>query len=149
MRDLADLVRSQQVAQDVFDEAVSEWLGINRTDHRVLDVLQREGRIAAGRLARLAGLSPAAMTTSIDRLERIGYARRAIDPADRRRVMVDITELAERRAWEIYEPLKLEAEKQWLGMSAADLQTLKRFWTDMIGFNERHLERVRSTPKPK
>ena len=50
--ELIDEVRRSQNATDRFDQAVADALGLNRTDMRCLDVLQREGprdRRAAGR----------------------------------------------------------------------------------------------------
>jgi DNA-binding MarR family transcriptional regulator len=43
----------------------------------------------AGRLAELTGLTTAAVTGIIDRLEEAGYARRVNDPNDRRRTIVE------------------------------------------------------------
>jgi DNA-binding MarR family transcriptional regulator len=62
--------------------------GINPTDLESLDLLRRHGPLTAGRLADLTGLTTGAITGVIDRLERRGYARREVDPADRRRVIV-------------------------------------------------------------
>src|ERR671933_1184232 len=84
-------VRLSQNATDRFDQAVADALGINRTDMRCTDVLEREGPVTAGRLAEATGLTTGAITTVIDRLERGGFARRLRDPDDRRRVLVDLT----------------------------------------------------------
>jgi DNA-binding MarR family transcriptional regulator len=51
-------------------------LGINRTDLRCLNIVDNQGPMTAGRLAELSGLTTAAVTTVLDRLERAGYARR-------------------------------------------------------------------------
>ena len=66
-------------------------LGLNRTDTRCLDIIERLDGVSAGRLASEAGLSTGAVTTVLDRLERAGYARRVPDPGDRRRVLVELT----------------------------------------------------------
>jgi DNA-binding MarR family transcriptional regulator len=50
-------------------------------------------------------LTTGAVTAAIDRLERAGYAERVPDPADRRRVMVEPTELTKRLAWEMFSPM--------------------------------------------
>src|SRR5919202_4753035 len=78
--EVASEVGEFQSAVDVVDEAAATRLGINRTDLRVLGVLFRRGPMAVGQLARIAGLSPGAMTVAIDRLERAGYARRGAAP---------------------------------------------------------------------
>jgi DNA-binding MarR family transcriptional regulator len=84
-------VRRSQNATDRFDQAVADAIGINRTDLRCLDVIQRDGPVPAGRLADETGLTTGAITTVLDRLERAGFARRVRDPTDRRRVLVEVT----------------------------------------------------------
>ena len=73
---------------DQLDEAIALQFGLNRTDLRCLGILYRRGRVAAGELAEESGLTPGAITTVLDRLEKGGYANRVADPADRRRVLV-------------------------------------------------------------
>jgi Lrp/AsnC family leucine-responsive transcriptional regulator len=46
---------------------------LDRTDRRMLDVLQREGRIANAELAERVNLSPAPCLRRLQRLEREGY----------------------------------------------------------------------------
>jgi DNA-binding MarR family transcriptional regulator len=73
----------------LFSQAVADRAGINSTDLESLDLLRHQGPMTAGRLAALTGLTTGgAITALIDRLERLGYARRERDPADRRRVIV-------------------------------------------------------------
>ena len=91
-----------QVATDRFDQAVAEALGLNRTDMRCTDVLEQEGPVTAGRLARATGLTSGAITTAIDRLEAAGYARRVRDESDRRRVLVELTPEALERGRSFY-----------------------------------------------
>lgn len=87
-----EAVRANQTATDMFDEALTVFLGINRTDGRCLDIIDRKGRISAGQLAIDAGLTTGAVTAVIDRLESAGYARRIRDQLDRRKIWIEITE---------------------------------------------------------
>ncbi|HEY7130982.1 MAG TPA: MarR family transcriptional regulator, partial [Candidatus Limnocylindrales bacterium] len=48
------------------------------------------GATTAGRLSEITGLTSGAVTRVIDRLEQAGYVRRIPDPADRRRVIVEV-----------------------------------------------------------
>lgn len=68
-------------------EAV-EAVGVNPTDLGSLCLLLLHGPAPAGRLAKLTGLTTGAVTGVIDRLERGGFVRREVDPADRRKVIV-------------------------------------------------------------
>ena len=88
-------VRGSQNATARFDQAVADAAGLNRTDMRIIAALDQEGPVPAGRLAEVTGLSSGAMTTALDRLERAGYARRARDTGDRRRVLGELTEQAQ------------------------------------------------------
>jgi DNA-binding MarR family transcriptional regulator len=91
LSEIGDLSRQSQGATDLFDERVGEFLGINRTDGRCLDIIGRVGRISAGQLAIEAGLTTGAVTAVIDRLEAAGYVQRARDPLDRRKIWVECT----------------------------------------------------------
>ena len=97
-----DALRASQTAVDLVDEAVADYLGIHRTDARCLDILDQEGPMTAGHLAERARISPGAMTTLLDRLERKGLARRTRDTEDRRRVLVEVTPELRRMARELY-----------------------------------------------
>lgn len=81
---------SQQVGtrSTLFTAVAATKLGINATDFECLDILGRIGPLTAGQLAEQTGLSTGAITGVIDRLERAGYAERARDAHDRRKVIV-------------------------------------------------------------
>src|SRR3979411_2911783 len=79
-----------QRSTDAFDDAVAQRLGLNRSDLRCLDWLS-DGPKSAGQLAAATGLTSAATTTLVDRLERRGLVRRVRDAADRRKVLVEMT----------------------------------------------------------
>ena len=102
-------VRRQQVAYDRFHDAVAGYLKINRTDLRCLDVLDQRGRQSAGELSEATGLSTGAVTVMLDRLERAGFVRRVRDVGDRRRILVESTDLARKYGSEIYAPLAAQA----------------------------------------
>lgn len=73
----------------LFHQALADALGFHITDHRCMHFIHRYGSMPAGRLAELTGLTTAAVTGIIDRLEEAGYVRRANDPKDRRRTIVE------------------------------------------------------------
>jgi DNA-binding MarR family transcriptional regulator len=102
-------VRRQQAAYDRFHDAVAGYLKINRTDLRCLDLIDQRGRQSAGELSEATGLSTGAVTVMLDRLERAGFVRRVRDVGDRRRIMVESTDLAAKYGSEIYAPLAAQA----------------------------------------
>ncbi|MER7008028.1 MarR family transcriptional regulator [Dactylosporangium sp. NPDC000555] len=83
---------------------------MNRTDLRCLELLfgPEATPLSPGELAAAAGMTTGGVTTAIDRLERSGYVTRERDSADRRRVTVRPTALAERAVIEMYGPVVSE-----------------------------------------
>ena len=77
-------------AGSLHGRAIADRAGIHGTDFDCLDVLDWTGPITAGELARQVGITSGAVTGVIDRLERLGFVRRASDPRDRRRVIVQL-----------------------------------------------------------
>jgi len=139
---LALEVRAAQSATDQMDDAACRALGINRTDGRCLDVIDREGPVSAGRLAQASGLTTAAVTAVIDRIEKAGYARRLSDRNDRRRVLVELTPLARERAEIIWGPMAIL--HQALAERTIDqLQLLIEFHRQSRRYNEQRAAEVR------
>lgn len=89
---LIKAVRSSQNADDMFDESVVDFLGVSRSDGRCLDIVDRLGKVTAGRLAAESGLATGSVTALVDRLERAGYLTRTRDTEDRRKVWIEVTE---------------------------------------------------------
>jgi len=137
-------IRRYQNAQDEFDDAASRRLGINRTDQRCMDIIDLHGRLTAGQLAAESGLSTGAVTTLLDRLEKVGYVRRVRDTVDRRRVLVELTDEARRRAEEIWGPIAMEAAEGFAGYSDDELAFLRDFLVGSQEFLARHLARIRN-----
>jgi DNA-binding MarR family transcriptional regulator len=142
MAELMFEVRASQTAVDEMDDAATRALGINRTDGRALDVIDREGPITAGKLAERSGLTTAAVTTVIDRLEAAGYARRVRDPDDRRRVLVELTPLARQRAADIWGPLA-DTAKELANYSIEELELLRDFARRSRELNQARAAEVR------
>jgi DNA-binding MarR family transcriptional regulator len=134
--------RAYQSAVEKMDEAVCRLLGVNRTDGRCLDVIDQRPGLTAGELATAVGLSPGAVTTALDRLEQRGFVRRTRDPEDRRRVMVELTEEANRAAWDAYGPLGQMGAPMIEEMSDSDLATLIRFLRGGTEINERRAQEL-------
>ena len=144
LTEIREELRLYGVAGDILDQAVADRLGINRTDMRCLDIIERLDRVAAGRLASESGLSTGAVTTVIDRLERAGLARRVADPADRRRVLVELTQQARAATAELYGPL---GEAMRIQRSALDTDAaleVRDFLRGARRLTETHAGRVRS-----
>jgi DNA-binding MarR family transcriptional regulator len=74
----------------VFHESVGRLLGVTAVERKCLDVLSRKGPMTAGAIVEHTGLSSGAVTGLIDRLRAAGYVDRAVDPQDRRKILVNL-----------------------------------------------------------
>jgi DNA-binding MarR family transcriptional regulator len=149
IREVADAIRAHGTAQDLLDEAAAARLGINRTDARVLDVLERSGEVTAGAIARQTGLTTGAITVLLDRLERASYVRRTRDKEDRRRVLVEITAKARKQALELYGPIGEEAHGQLEDYSDQELRLLSDHHLRGAELLTRHALRIKAETSAK
>jgi DNA-binding MarR family transcriptional regulator len=110
----------------MFHQNVADALGLHITDHKCLDLIRQYGAMPAGRLAELTGLTTGAITGIIDRLEKAGYVRRANDPKDRRRTIVEPTQNKkwERKIESIFIPLHERMHKLLSSYSESELDFL-------------------------
>jgi DNA-binding MarR family transcriptional regulator len=129
--------RASQNATDRYDQAVADTLGLNRTDMRVIDILDREGRLTAGQIAERAGLTSGAVTTLVDRLEASGYARRVRDTDDRRRVFVEVTEKMREIGDPFYSEHAAMGERLYTRCTEAEIELLLSVVREGREFNDR------------
>jgi len=146
IEEVSRAVRAQQNAVDEFDEAACKVLGINRTDARCMDILDRTGQMTAGQLATESGLSSGAVTALLDRMERAGYVRRTHDTVDRRRVLVEMTDEAREAAWQIWGPIAEEAVAGFAAYSDDELRIILNFISGGREFLASHIARVKAMP---
>jgi DNA-binding MarR family transcriptional regulator len=131
------LVRLQQIASDKMDDAFCRMTGINLTDGRCVDLLDVHEGLTAGELAEAASLSPGAVTTVLDRLERMGLVTRTRDEADRRRVLVELTPKARELAYAAYGPISGYAREYLEQLTDEEIETISRFLEVAVEVNER------------
>lgn len=112
---------------DHLDEVAARRFQVNRTDLRCLEILTAAGALTPTDLAIALGLTTGGMTTVIDRLERAGYARRRPDPHDRRKIIVEATELLAAREAEIFGALLQAVEAMIASYPDAQLETIRDF----------------------
>lgn len=143
IQELIRVAREHEAANEAFEEVAARKLGLNRTDLRCLSIVGNQGAMTAGRLAGRSGLTTAAVTSVLDRLERAGYARRARAEKDRRQVIVELTSLVAERAGPIWLPLGEEATADLSRLSVEELKGVIEYHRRARDLNERHMERVR------
>lgn len=136
-------IQAYQRSTQAFDDEVGRILGLNPADLRCLDWLS-EGPMTASRLAEATGLSAAAATAMIDRLERKGFVVRRRDAADRRQVLVEMTETGIDRIRGLYGPLVAEGAPLLARFTTPQLEMMRDQLVDMRAVTDRHRERLRS-----
>jgi DNA-binding MarR family transcriptional regulator len=134
-------VKAYQRSTDALDDVAADHIGVNRTDLRCLDWLS-DGPMTAGQLTEATGLSSAATTTLLDRLEQKGLVRRLRDATDRRKVLVEMTELGQRLAGDIYEPLAREGGGMLEHYSDAELTLIREVLDTSREITDQHRVRL-------
>lgn len=125
---LGEEFRRLSTATVLFHQAVADRLGLNVTDHKCADILLRDGPVTAGELAVRTGLTTGAITGVIDRLEKAGFVRRAKDPGDRRRVIVEpLRPRIEREIGPLFESMARAMAELCAGYSTRDLAVVRDF----------------------
>src|SRR6267378_3202244 len=130
MQELENAMRRSSAQGVLFGQTVANVAGISGSDLECLDFLNLEGRVTAGRLAEVTGLTTGAITGVVDRLEKAGFVRRERDESDRRKVF--IVPVAERmmEIGRLYELVKRAMQKQCEDYSDAELKLLLRYAND-------------------
>ncbi|NDZ14049.1 homoprotocatechuate degradation operon regulator HpaR [Variovorax sp. WS11] len=89
--------------------------GLSDQQWRVLRVLGEHGMVETGRVAREAFILGPSLTGVLARMERDGLIRRARDPADQRRTVVEATPKGTRMVQQLSQ--SIEAHYAWMEKS--------------------------------
>ncbi|SDC36614.1 DNA-binding transcriptional regulator, MarR family [Geodermatophilus telluris] len=140
--DVGLLLRRLAVELDAVGQRFADEQGLGRTDVRALTALMdatRDGRgLTAGGLGTAVDLSSASVTALVDRLERMGHVHRERDEADRRRVVVAVSDTAMAAGREFFGALQEDLVAAMEGYTDAELAVVRRFLTDMTEVITRH-----------
>lgn len=129
MQELENALRRGSAQGAIFGQTVANTVGISGSDLECLDFLNLEGRVTAGRLAEVTGLTTGAITGVVDRLEKAGLVRRERDPDDRRKVFIATVPENVVRVGRFYENMQRGMVKLWETYSDAELRLLVGFAT--------------------
>jgi len=93
---------------------------------RVLSTLSYQGPMRTGQVAVSERVSQSSMTTTVDRLERLGLVDRIQDPTDGRATVVHLTEAGEAALREQRELIVGQLESYFEALSDIDAAVLRR-----------------------
>jgi DNA-binding MarR family transcriptional regulator len=153
LQELENAMRKASAQGTMFAKAVADRAGISSSDMDCMDFLNIEGRMTAGRLAELTGLTSGAITGVIDRLEKAGFVRRERDESDRRKVFIAPVPERIREIGRFYEAMQRAMHRQSEGYSEAELKLLLRYATEsyqsILGATNELKAMIEGSPKAK
>lgn len=143
----ADQLRRISALGQRFHGKLAAALRLNATSLDAMEWLDREGPLTPSELAARLGITPAAVTGVIDRLEAAGHARRERRGADRRSVQVvpEPASLAE-AALEL-RPLVDELRRRVDAYTPEEMAVIERFLDDVADSYQAGIDAV-ATPVP-
>jgi DNA-binding MarR family transcriptional regulator len=113
---------------------ITEETGMHPTDVRALRALDaaRERPLTVGELGARLGLSSAAVSGLVDRLEAAGLAARRPDPGDRRRVHVALSDRAQAIGQRQLAPVQAAIDRALASSDDAQVAAVHRFLTAFL-----------------
>jgi DNA-binding MarR family transcriptional regulator len=120
--------------------------GLSESDIETLEQLIDMGATTAGKLGEITGLTSGAVTRVIDRLEQSGYVRRVPDPADRRRVIVEVVPDKVAAVQAILDRYSSAGAREIGRYTEAQLALISDFLTKMEQVTKEEAEALRETP---
>jgi DNA-binding MarR family transcriptional regulator len=124
-------------------EAIGRKAGLPGTDHKYLGFLLQKGRMTAGELATLTGLTTGAVTGLIDRLENKKLVKRVFAENDRRKVFIEPNN---KKIMALLEPLyrqfRTDTDNLFATFSSRELKVLEKYFSKAIQLMEETSARV-------
>lgn len=140
---LGTLIVRWQEATQLYDEQVGAIFQLGPAERLCLSFLS-SGPQTASAIARATRLTPAAVTSLIDRLEARNFVRRQPDPHDRRKVLVEAAEATLTVIERAYAPMAA-AGAEALGKRSVDqLLLLTEVIEEVIAIQSRMMEQLQS-----
>jgi DNA-binding MarR family transcriptional regulator len=127
------LLRELQSAMGDAELALSRRMQLSHTDLSAMAHLSfAPEHLGPGELSGRLGISPAAATQLVDRLERAGHLERRRDAVDRRRVQLVPTASALQEVGTLLQPLLSGLDAAVRGYTAEERATVTRYLTAVL-----------------
>ncbi len=122
----------------LFERKLENLTAVNPTDRVVMEKLIENGPQSPTELAAAVGITPAAMTTSLDRLEQLGHTHRSPHALDRRKIVVTASPSSvELLMSEIMSMVK-DVDSVTSEFTPAEKETISRFLSRVVDVYARH-----------
>lgn len=114
-------------------EAIARKAGLPGTDHKYLGFVMEKGRMTAGELSELTGLTTGAVTGLIDRFEKKKLVKRQAADDDRRKVVIvpnskNIMDLLV----PLYKDFRSRSNKLLSSFSSKEIEIIESYFTKAI-----------------
>jgi DNA-binding MarR family transcriptional regulator len=130
--EMARAVRAVVIAAENFRlRAARDVLGVGSTEISALFYLFTEGTSTPTELAARLQITTASVTELVERLGRAGLARRAPHPHDRRKVVLSLTDAAQRQVGEMFERIAVSTARCTSLLEGDERATVLRFLHDL------------------
>ena len=130
--EMARAIRAVVIAAENFRlRAARDVLGVGSTEISALFYLFTEGTSTPTELAARLQITTASVTELVERLGRAGLARRAPHPHDRRKVVLSLTETAQRQVGEMFERIAVSTARCTSLLDGDERETVLRFLHDL------------------
>jgi len=140
------LIREFAARDDLFHDAVARKLGLHITDEKVLRLLGQEA-MTAGELVAYTGLTGAAVTALVDRLEKLGYVTRERDSGDRRKVTIRAVSVRLREINRLYKGLHDAMEALLAQYQGAEFAVIVDFLTRTTRILSDQAAKLKTAPR--
>jgi DNA-binding MarR family transcriptional regulator len=141
------LIREFAARDALFHDAVARKAGLHSTDEKVLRLLG-EDTVTAGDLVSYTGLTGAAVTALVDRLESLGYVTRERDTSDRRKITIRVVSAKLRDINRIYSGLYDEMQTLLSKYDNAEFLVIMDFLGSAVKAMTEQTEKLTSETKP-
>ncbi|HEX3257154.1 MAG TPA: MarR family winged helix-turn-helix transcriptional regulator [Pseudonocardia sp.] len=130
--EMARAIRAVVIAAENFRlRAARDVLGVGSTEISALFYLFTEGTSTPTELAARLQITTASVTELVERLGRAGLARRAPHPHDRRKVVLSLTDAAQRQVGEMFERIAVSTARCTSLLDGDERETVLRFLHDL------------------
>jgi DNA-binding MarR family transcriptional regulator len=124
-------------------EAIARKAGLPGTDHKYLAFIMERGKMTAGELCELTGLTSGAVTGLIDRFEKKKLVKRASDDHDRRKVFIvpnskNIMDLFV----PLYKDFRNRSNKLLGSFSNKEIEAIEKYFTNAIAIMQDTTEKM-------
>lgn len=132
------LLRELLDVTEDFERSLGSELNVNHTDLTAMQHLIVAGSLSPTALAQRLGLSSGAVTTVIDRLERLGHVHRAPHPDDRRSTLVSAEPASIGRAMGRIVPMVTEVDRAISDFDDTEQEVITRYLKRVVATYREH-----------